>query len=1019
LKRRAHNFFQQFHDETMVRTAAPTSLRKRVALQLFVYLVFLPLIGSLSAAEINFDQQIAPLFASKCLDCHNSREPKGHLDLSTKKNAYSGGDSGIILTAGKIDESYLWDRVANNEMPPKHPLSVDEKQILKQWIAEGAKWGTDPIDPFAFTTDSRAGYDWWALQSLQRQQAPPVKGHPIDAFVHERMKSHGITQSSPADKRTLIRRLSFDLIGLPPTPDEVKAFVNDNSPDAYEKLINRLLASPHYGERWARHWLDLARFGESQGFERDKLRDNAWPYRDWVINALNGDMPYDQFARLQLAGDVLHPGDADAITATGFLVAGAYDEVGQSQQSAAMRAVVRQDELEDYIGTVGQTFLGLTINCARCHDHKFDPITQVEYYRLASALSGIRHGERPLKTKEMQQQIQVAQQELKQIRSSISGLLDPVREQILSERKSAVKLKNLPKPISRWTFENDFRDEVGTLHGTTHGGAKLDDGKLILNGTDAYVSTATLPVSLTAKTLEAWVQLDNLTQRGGGVISLQDSAGNLFDAIVFGEKTPGHWMAGSNSFARTKTFSGHPDQEAGKQLVHVAIVYDKEGNIHGYRNGVPYGKPYKSSGPITFSAGQSQIVFGLRHGTSAGGNRMLAGKIEQAQLYDRALSTEEIAQTAGLFNILTRPQLLAKLSDTQKQQLTKWEAAAVQFTEQIKSLSSRRVYAVTPRQPAVSHLLLRGNPGTPAEVVTPGGIASLQTVSAEFELSADAPEAERRKELAEWITSYKNPLFARVIVNRLWHYHFGRGLVTSPNDFGFNGARPTHPQLLDFLAQYLIDHNWSLKAVHKMIVTSDTYRQSSKPRPDMMKVDAGNQWFWRYSPQRLEAEVVRDAMLRVTGTLNPQLGGPSYRNFETFNRNSQFYVMKDKTGPEYHRRTIYRMWVRSGRNQLLDALDCPDPSTTTPDRAVTTTPTQSLSLLNNSFVLRMADELATRIENEQHPTTAANVSAAYLWVLQRKPKPKEMTLAVPFVEEHGLPALGRILFNTNEFLFAE
>lgn len=1003
----------------MVRTANPTPLRKRVSQQFCVYMLFLSMISSLSAAEINFDKQVAPLFASKCLDCHNSREAKGNLDLSTKKNAFAGGDSGVVLTAGNIKESYLWDRIADDEMPPKHPLSADEKQILKQWISEGARWGADPIDPFAFTTDSRAGYDWWALQPLRVKQSSPAAGHPVDTFVREKMDPQGVKQSPPVNKRTLIRRLSFDLIGLPPTPAEVESFMNDNSPEAYKTLVNRLLASPHYGERWARHWLDLARFGESQGFERDKIRNNAWPYRDWVINAFNDDMPYDQFARLQLAGDVLHPGDADALTATGFLVAGAYDEVGQSQQSLAMRAVVRQDELEDYIGTVGQTFLGLTINCARCHDHKFDPITQVEYYRLASALSGIRHGERPLKTKEMQQQIQLAQQELKQIRSSISGLLDPVREQILAERKSAVKLKNLPQPISRWTFENDLRDEIGTLHGTAHGGAKLDNGKLIVNGTDAYVSTATLPVSLTAKTLEAWVQLDNLTQRGGGVISLQDSAGNLFDAIVFGEKTPGHWMAGSNSFARTKSFNGRPDEEADKQLLHVAIVYDNEGNIQGYRNGVPYGKPYQSDGPVMFSAGQAQLVFGLRHGISAGGNRTLAGKIEQAQLYDRALSTEEIAQTAGLFNILTRPQLLAKLSETQKQQLTEWETAAIHLTEEIKSLSSRRVYAVTPRQPEVSHLLLRGNTGTPAEVVTPGGIASLQTVSAEFELSADASEAERRKELAEWITSDRNPLFARVIVNRLWHYHFGRGLVASPNDFGFNGARPTHPQLLDFLAQYLIDQNWSLKAVHKLIVTSDTYRQSSKPRPDMMKIDAGNQWLWRYSPQRLEAEVVRDAMLRVTGTLNPQMGGPSYRNFETFNHNSQFYVMKDKTGPEYHRRTIYRMWVRSGRNQLLDALDCPDPSTTTPNRAVTTTPTQSLSLLNNSFVLRMADELATRIVNEQHTTTASKVTAAYQWALQREPNPKELTLAVPFVEEHGLPALGRILFNTNEFLFAE
>ncbi|MBD3675481.1 MAG: DUF1553 domain-containing protein, partial [Planctomycetaceae bacterium] len=388
-------------------------------------------------------------------------------------------------------------------------------------------------------------------------------------------------------------------------------------------------------------------------------------------------------------------------------------------------------------------------------------------------------------------------------------------------------------------------------------------------------------------------------------------------------------------------------------------------------------------------------------------------------LYDRALTSEEVSQTAGLFHILTRSQLVQKLTDEQKQNLSRWETTAAELSQQLQSLQNRRVYAVTPRQPEVSHLLLRGNPASPAETVTPGGIASLQTVSADFGLPADAPEGERRKELADWITHERNPLFARVIVNRLWHYHFGRGLVDSPNDFGFNGSRPTHPELLDFLAHSLIDHGYSLKAVHKLIVTSETYRQSSKPNPAAMKIDAGNRWLWRYAPQRLEAEVVRDAMLHVTGKLNPKMGGPSYRNFETFNRNSQFYIMKDKVGPEYHRRTIYRMWVRSGRNQLLDALDCPDPSTTTPDRAVTTTPTQSLSLLNNSFVLRMADAFAERVQATKADSTDDRVIAMYRLALQRPPTSEELQLATPFVDEHGLPALARILFNTNEFLFAE
>ncbi len=433
----------------------------------------------------------------------------------------------------------------------------------------------------------------------------------------------------------------------------------------------------------------------------------------------------------------------------------------------------------------------------------------------------------------------------------------------------------------------------------------------------------------------------------------------------------------------------------------------------------PYGQPYKSNGPVSFASGQSQVLFGLRHGTSAGGNRLLTGRIEQAQLYDRALSAEEIAITAGQFNILTREHLLARLTAEQTTLLERWETEATHLAEQIESLSSRRVYAVTPRQPEVTHVLLRGNPASPAEEVGAGGIPSLEGLSPDFGLSIDAPEATRRKQLASWITSERNPLFARVIVNRLWHYHFGVGIVATPNDFGFNGSRPTHPELLDYLAVHLIENDWSLKAVHRLIMTSDTYRQSSKPRPDAMSVDVGNRWLWRYAPQRLEGEMIRDALLKVTGTLNPQSGGPSYRNFETFNSNSQFYIMQDKVGPEYQRRTIYRMWVRSGRNQLLDAFDCPDPSVTTPNRAVTTTPTQSLSLLNNSFVLRMADELAKQIVKSGQENPETQVSMAYQLLFQREPRPQELALATSFVNQHGLPALARVLFNTNEFLFIE
>ena len=353
------------------------------------------------SVDVEFEREIAPLLARRCLECHFGPESKGGLDLSKAASIRKGGESGVAIVSGKAVESLVWQRVQDDEMPPKKPLLADEKTLLKRWINAGAKWQGGSIDLFRFTSVARAGYDWWSLQPLQRPKLPELTKatslNPIDLFVHSKLQKHGLLPSVVADRRTLIRRLSFGLLGLPPSAKDVKRFVTDHSPNAYEDLVNRLLDSPHYGERWARHWLDIARFGESQGFERDKLRDHSWRYRDWVVQAFNQDMPFDTFARLQLAGDVLQPSDTSATIATGFLVAGAYDEVGQSQQSAAMKAVVRQDELEDYVSTVGQTFLGLTIHCARCHDHKFDPIKQFEYYRLTAALSGVRHGERNIK----------------------------------------------------------------------------------------------------------------------------------------------------------------------------------------------------------------------------------------------------------------------------------------------------------------------------------------------------------------------------------------------------------------------------------------------------------------------------------------------------------------------------------------------------------------------------------------------------------------------------------------------
>ena len=997
---------------------------RRTTTGLFTFLAVI--LGStaqeLRFQETDFDREIAPILSSHCLDCHSQPKPKGGLDLAAKKSAMTGGKSGQVIVPGKPDQSLLWEYVEGDKMPPKKPLSEPEKSLLKKWIAAGAKWGSDPIDSFRFTSDQRAGYDWWSLQPLKKPALPAVKNsnwfkNPIDRFILHRLEAKGLSPSPPAAKRALIRRLSFDLLGLPPQPKDVQAFLQDNSSDAYEKLCEQYLRSPQLGVRWARHWLDVARFGESNGFEYDEFRNNSWPYRDWVVNAFNQDMPYNEFARRQLAGDVMWPGDPEAIKATGFLTAGAYDTAGQSQQSVAMKMVVRQDELEDIVGTVGQTFLGLTVNCARCHDHKFDPVKQVEYYRLTAALGGVRHGERDLDA--IDEAIVGKKNRLTELAKQIEAMDAPVRSAILAARK--VQNPAAPQPIAGWEFRKDGRERITGKEAAINGGARLIPHGLKVDGSNGYSVAASIPHNLKAKTIEAWVTLDNLRQRGGATISIQTPGGGAFDAIVFGELEPGKWMAGSNGFTRTQSFNGPEEVEADKRPVHFAVVYGEDGMVTGYRNGRLYGRPYQSSGPQTFKAGQYEVVFGLRH-SPPGGNRMLAGVIHRAQLHDRVLSPAEVAASAGSFNeFVLEAELLARMSPAQLAQRKSFQEEVGGIDGELSRLA-RKVYAVVPKQPEPAHLLVRGNPGQPGEIVAAGGVAALAGVSADFGSGADSPDAHRRKRLAQWLTDSENPLFARVIVNRLWHYHFGVGLVDTPNDLGFNGGRPSHPELLDWLAGELIENHWSLKHIHRLIVQSETYRQSSISNPAAMKVDAGNRLLWRKSPLRLEAEMVRDTILSVAGKLNPDLGGPSFKDFKLAmapGTNTFLYSSVDDDTSNAYRRTLYRAWARSGKNEFLNVFDCPDPSTTAPSRGVTTTPLQALAMLNGSLILRMADRFAERVQHEAGPDIASQIALAYELAYGRPPTAQELKAARLVVDSHGLPTLARAIFNSNEFLYVD
>lgn len=989
----------------------------------------------LPADEVSFDLDVAPLLAAHCLDCHGASEPQGGLMLFTMDAAQRGGDSGVAVVPGKPDESLLWQRVDSDEMPPRHPLADAEKSVLKRWIQQGAKWGTSPIDPFAVTTKTRAGRDWWALQPLPQTAAaakPDASvSDQIDEFIEQRLQAAGLKPLPTADPRTLVRRLYYDLLGLPPDPEVVAKFAAQPTEAAWQQLVEQLLASPHYGERWGRHWLDVVRFGESDGFERNFPRHNAWPYRDWVIQAFNDGLPYDQFVRMQLFGDQLQGGLTGA-AATGFWVAGVHNTVvGGSDR---MKTLARQDEIEEVLAVVGQTFLGLTVNCARCHDHKFDPVTQREFYQLASAVSGLGHGERQETSPAHQQQLATLDQDLKQLQTRLSKLNKAARTQILEARSAGdirAPLLQPPTPYALWEFDHDFNDSVGELHAKPQGNAVLKDGAVVLDG-QSFVETPPLTQNVKEKTLQAWVQLTSLQQRGGGVMTLQTLNGITFDSLVFGERDPGQWLAGSNNFARTDPFQAPQETQAVDRAVQLTLVYQQDGTITAYRDAEPYGRSIRKGDLQPYAAGDSQLIFGLRH-KPVGGNRFLTAKIHRAAFYSRALSADEVRASLGdPASVVTDAQIMAWLPEAERKQragLLKDIAQMAASREQLASRARQTVYTLQPQAAQVTRVFLRGDPDKVGDTVVPGGISALAGPSPDFQLSADAAETQRRRRLTEWITSADNPLFARVMVNRVWHYHFGQGIVQTPNDFGFNGSRPSHPELLEWLAVRFRDGGFQIRDLHRWILNSSVWRRAayvardSQRMPDFQKglaVDADNRWLWRREPQRLEAEAIRDSMLVVSGQLNAKMGGPAFQDVTIVQNNgTTYYEPQELDDVNVFRRTVYRFSPRGNRSALLDTFDCPDPASAAPKRSVTTTPLQALSLLNNAFVLRMSGYFAQRVAREAGDDVQQQVQRVWQLAVARNPTPFEAQLSETLVRQHGLSALCRGLMNCSEFIVVD
>ncbi|MFO0800166.1 MAG: DUF1549 and DUF1553 domain-containing protein [Gemmataceae bacterium] len=781
--------------------------------------------------------------------------------------------------------------------------------------------------------------DHWAFAPVKRPPVPAGAGRTaVDKFVVAKLADKGLSLSPAADRRTLLRRLKFDLLGLPPTPEEVEAFAADTSPQAAEKLVEKLLASPHFGERWARHWLDVVRYADSHGFEMNNPRPTAYHYRDYVIRAFNADVPFDRFVREQLAGDAL---GADA--ATGFLVAGPWDQV--KSPDPVLTANQRADELHDLIGTAGSAFLGLTVACARCHDHKFDPIPAEDYYRVKAVFAGVQHGERPVRLPGMPDPKADADRLTAQLAELDARLaaLDPPAD------PAAVKPRRLP--VSPLLNTERFAPVAAKY--LRFVAFETNQGEPCLDELEAFTAGPT-PVNVA---------------RGGKLRSSGDYPGGALHKLE--HLTDGRYGNGRSWISITPRGWAEVEFAEAVKIDRVVWARDREGK---FADRLP--TRYR----IDVSVDRAAWVV-----VASSDDRLPVG--DQSTL-PPALAAAQQLEWANLSR--QRDDLRKRLADSARGMV----AYAGRFTT-----------------PEPVHLLGRGDVTQKRDAVGPG---TLSEIGAALDIPDTATDVERRKAFAAWVTDPKHPLTARVVVNRLWHWHFGTGLVDTPSDFGKNGGRPSHPELLDWLATELVEHGWSLKHIHRLIVNSDTYRQASANRPDAAAKDAQARLLWRYPPRRLEAELLRDAVLSVSGKLDLTMYGPGFDLFEPNTNYVRVYTPKTKFGPAEFRRMVYQHRPRMQPDDTFGAFDCPDGGQVAPRRNVSITPLQALNLLNSPFVVQQAGFFAARVEKDADP-----VASAFRLAFQRAPRAEELAAARELVAKHGLPALCRALLNANEFVFLD
>lgn len=967
-------------------------------------------------ADDYFEQQVRPLLLQRCISCHGAEKQKSGLRLDSKAGWQAGGDNGPAIIPGDPDKSLLIKAIRGADgltrMPPKNKLSDREIAVLAKWVKEGAIDPRDGGPARLGGTSLEAARKWWAFQPVQRPAVPKnAFRQPVDAFIAAKLAERKLTHSPAADKRTLLRRATYDLTGLPPTQQEVDAFLKDQAPDAFATAVDRLLASPHYGERWGRHWLDLVRYADTAGENSDHPLPHAWRYRNWVIDAFNRNQPYDEFLREQLAGDILAaqgpPEKYAARTiATGYLaLARRFDHDSDKFMHLTH---------EDGIDTLGKAFLGLTVGCARCHDHKYDAITTRDYYALYGIFESTKFAFPGCEAKQQPRDLVPLQpptewdRVVKPYLHKLAKLDADIQANQAEQNKRAQSLSAAFAKSRQLLASGEIGD------GGEQKFEKLPNEIEVKTGQLLQLSVTPLKNYGADSTLVEW----EITQIGGPERQWNVTADLVADLLA------GNPHADRYGNQRVWWLF---DTRNGPMPLPEA-VRDLSGNagLNVWRNGdtpsVFVNETKNTIGVWTKLAPRSLFVHPSQNGNVAlGWLSPITGKVRMTgRVKDVHPGGPDgvgwlIEQSTA--NLQTDLVALAVSSERRRA----WDR---QKAELVRTAPKQEVaFAVAEGKPADARLHLRGDPEKLGEPVPRRWLEVLGGAPITTKIESG------RLDLANWIASKGNPLTARVIVNRIWLHHFGKGLVKTPNDFGTRGVAPSHPELLDWLASEFMASGWSIKALHRTIMLSATYRQASFPRSDASKVDANNDLYWRFDRRRLSAEELRDSLLTASGQLDDKPGQAHPFPPEStwaFTQHVPFSTIF-----ETNKRSVYLVSVRNRRHPFLGLFDGADPNATTPQRQVTTVPTQALYFLNDPFFHAQAEKLAGRAMARPD---AQRIDELFRIALQRSPTKTDRDFASAFLDRYrgsladvpeseqiraGWAALARVLLASNEFLFVE